>query len=93
LAEDSEEQQIPVVTRSSSAPTFYADACWHLSWLNGVGRMAFIQNFTDPDRLDQPVIGFQGKHVANIVMPLEALYSMRDYLIKTLPIQGGENGD
>ena len=55
--------------------------------------MAFIQNFTDPDRLDQPVIGFQGKHVANIVMPLEALYSMRDYLIKTLPIQGGENGD
>lgn len=85
--------QIPVVTEASSAPTVFADLLWHVSWLNGVARLAFVQNSTDPSVIGTPNAGFMGRHVVNIAMPMAALYGLRDYLNAMLPAPDQSDGE
>lgn len=55
----------------TEAPMMFADACVHVSSLNSVFRMAFVQNFGVPT--DMPDSGWNARHVLSVAMPITAL--------------------
>jgi hypothetical protein len=60
----------------------FADALIHNSSLNGVLRLAFVQNYATP--LNMENAGWHAKHVLSLAMPVTALPDMVASLQKML---------
>ncbi len=76
MAEEIGEVEIPIINRVQDSPMVFVDSIYHVSSSMGTARLAFVQNFTEPDE----DIDWKARHAITLVMPLVRMRQMRDYL-------------
>lgn len=73
---------IPIKGGLTDAPIIFADTLAHTSAINGVVRLAFVQNMATPAELGEQ--GWSGRHIVSIAMPISTLKNTVRYLQQTL---------
>lgn len=81
---DDLETGVPVINSALDVPIIFADGLYNVSSFNGVARMSFVQNLADPTNSPNGPLGFRGRNVVTIAIPLHQLVFAAKYLEQTI---------
>lgn len=69
---------------SSDVPQFFSDGLYHMGLVNGVARLSFAANFSEPLGTPAGEQGWRVRHVAMVNMPVEQVRGMVAYIERSL---------